>query len=220
MSYPEIGFVLCNGVTGGGIALATGAALSAKTLGLNRVALSFFGDGATSQGTFHESLNLAKLWNLPVVFFLENNLYGQWTHISRAAAGHANLWQRAHPYGITATCIDGMDVLEVRTAVAEAAARARDDGEPTLIEARTYRFGGHSKSDVNTRIYRPADEEEHWRQRDPIVSLRRHLLLEGLESEETLTSIDEEVARQIEEIAETVQQDPVPDRIETEMYAP
>jgi len=198
MSAPELGFLGTNGITAGGIPLATGAALSAKCQDAGRVVVCCFGDGATSQGTFHESLNMASLWKLPVLFFCENNGYAMSTPVSKTVAG-GNLCRRAAAYAMPASSVNGMDVDTVRTAVAEALAYIRAGNGPAFIEARTYRFCGHSKSD--RLVYRTREEETEWHRRDPLKTFRARLVEAGLDKEadrvgsETAASLDAAVAR-------------------------
>ncbi len=197
-SHPPIGFIGTNGVTGGNIAIATGAALANLRLNTGRVVVSFFGDGACNQGLFHESLNMASLWSLPVVYFIENNLYAQWTHISRSTS-ETDLSTRAAAYGMRGVAVDGMDPLAVSAVTGVAVANARKGKGPTLIEARTYRFGGHSKSDIKTAVYRPEEEESFWRTRDPIAGFKSYLLDPSLSTEETLSQVEAEASRRIDE---------------------
>jgi len=164
-----VGHLGSNGITGGGIPIGTGAALSAQMRGSGQVVVIFFGDGAANQGTFHESLNLAALWHLPAVYVCENNLYAMSTPI-REACAIDHLAERATAYGMPGARVDGMDVLAVATAVHAAAERARAGRGPSLIECETYRFLGHSKSDQ--RVYRSREEEAAWRARDPITGWR------------------------------------------------
>jgi acetoin:2,6-dichlorophenolindophenol oxidoreductase subunit alpha len=173
----DIGFLGTNGITGGGLPIATGAALAAKYHGEGRVVLCFFGDGASNQGTFHESLNMAAIWSLPIVFLCENNLYGMSTHVNKVMkVKHVS--DRASAYGMPGVMTDGMDVHKVQTVTLEAVERARKGEGPTLIEAKTYRYHGHSKSD--RRIYRTREEEARWRQRDPIPVLAASLASRGV----------------------------------------
>ena len=220
VSYPAIGFIGTNGITGGNIPVATGAALAAARLGTGRVVGCFFGDGAANQGTFHEALNMAALWRLPVVYVLENNLYAQWTSVRRSSAV-PDLVVRAASYGIPGVAVDGMDVGAVYNAAREAVERARSGGGPTLVEARTYRLTGHSKSDVKTTLYRPEEEEAYWRARDPIPTFRRHLLETGVATEDTLQRVEREVARRVEEAVAFALQAPVehPERALGGVYA-
>ena len=211
MSYPPIGFIGTNGITGGNIPVATGAALTAKRLNTGRVIITFFGDGAGNQGTFHESLNMASLWRLPIVYFLENNLYAQWTSVHRSTAV-PELSVRAVGYGMPGVTIDGMDVGAVHDATAKAVELARNGGGPTLIEARTYRFTGHSKSDAKTTLYRPEEEEVEWKSRDPIPVFRNYLLRAGMATEGVeLKEIEDQVQKQVEEATEFALQAPVAD---------
>ncbi|HUT36674.1 MAG TPA: thiamine pyrophosphate-dependent dehydrogenase E1 component subunit alpha [Planctomycetota bacterium] len=191
----EHGFLGTNGITGGGIPIATGAALAAKLRRTGQVVLSFFGDGATNQGTFHESLNMAAIWRLPVVYVCENNLYAMSTAI-RDAAAVERLAVRATAYGMPGATIDGNDVLEVREAVARAADRARSGGGPCLLECTTYRHHGHSKSDA--REYRTREEEECWLALDPILRSERRLLGAGELTPEALKRLDAEVSAEVD----------------------
>lgn len=175
----ELGFLGTNGITGGGLPVATGAALSAKLRGTRQVVLSFFGDGAANQGTFHESLNMAAVWQLPIVFVCENNGYAMWTPAARVTSV-ADISGRAAGYGIPGVTVDGMDPLAVRDAMRAALERARDGGGPTLLEAKTYRFCGHSKSD-NGSTYRSREEVAAWRERDPLATWRSQLVASGAE---------------------------------------
>jgi TPP-dependent pyruvate/acetoin dehydrogenase alpha subunit len=169
------GLIGCFGIVGGSIAAATGAALSAKREG--RVALAFFGDGATNQGYFHECLNFAAVGSLPVVLVCENNLYGEFTPMAQATAG-GDIAGRAGSFGVPGVPVDGNDLWAVYEAAAEAIERARGGGGPTLLECRTYRHYGHSKGDPAT--YRPRDEVERWMARDPLTIARERLLAEGV----------------------------------------
>jgi len=147
----SIGHLGSNGITGGQIPIATGAALAIKMQGKEQVVLCFFGDGATNEGVFHESLNMGAVWKLPVVYICENNLYAMSTPVSNAFA-IKDIATRATAYGMPGHIVDGMDVVDVKRVVDEAVNRARDGRGPTLVECKTYRFLGHSRSD--TRAYR------------------------------------------------------------------
>jgi TPP-dependent pyruvate/acetoin dehydrogenase alpha subunit len=171
-----VGHLGSNGITGGGIAIGTGAALSAQMRQSGQVVVVFFGDGAVNQGIFHESLNLAGLWRLPVVYVCENNLYAMSTPI-REACAIEHIADRAAAYAMPGVRVDGMDVQLVAAAVQGAADRARAGHGPTLIECKTYRFLGHSKSDQ--RVYRTREEEALWRERDPIALFRAAALEHG-----------------------------------------
>jgi TPP-dependent pyruvate/acetoin dehydrogenase alpha subunit len=165
-----------NGIVAGGIPIAVGAGLALKLQGTDRVALSFFGDGATSEGAFHESVNLAAIWDLPVVFVCENNHYGMSMSVEEVSRLE-RVADRAAGYAIPGGTVDGNDVQEVYEAVAQAVAHARAGQGPTLIEAVTYRWKGHSKSDQN--LYRTREEIESWRQRDPIDRFEQAVLEAG-----------------------------------------
>jgi len=205
MTAPEIGFLGTNGITGGGIPIATGAALSAKMLRPGTAIVCFFGDGATSQGTFHESLNMASLWRLPVLYVCENNGYAMSTPVGRTVAG-GDLLRRASAYAITVERVDGMDVEAVETAALRLLEGARAGGGPAFMEAVTYRFCGHSKSDRLT--YRTREEETRWRERDPVRTLRRRLEEAGLAAE--AESVAAEVKRRVEEAERLATESPAP----------
>lgn len=177
-----LNFLGTNGITGGGIPIATGAGLSIKLSGEDRVAVCFFGEGASNQGTFHESLNMASVWKLPVLYVCENNMYAMSTWFARISASD-DVAARAGAYGIESAIVDGMDALKVAEIAAKVAGRVRAGSGPALIEAKTYRFCGHSKSDPRT--YRTRDEEEMWRAKDPIKKLEEAVagLLTGSEIE-------------------------------------
>jgi len=203
----EIGFLGSNGITGGGLPVGTGAALALKLQQKDGVVVVFFGDGAANQGSFHESLNLGALWDLPVVYICENNLYSMFTHISESTSV-SDIAVRAAGYGMPGVTVDGNDVFEVLEATEQAVARARAGEGPSLIECKTYRQLGHSKSDK--REYRTRDEEREWEARDPIQSYRAHLLDNGLAREDELSAIDEEVAREMEEAIKFAEESPLP----------
>jgi pyruvate dehydrogenase E1 component alpha subunit len=192
----EKGMLGANGIVGGGIPLACGAALTAKTLGTGGVAVCFFGDGAANQGTFHEGLNLAAIWNLPVVFVCENNGYAESTPVRYHCAA-SDIANRAGAYEIPGVVVDGLDVFAVYEAAAEAIARARRGDGPSLLEAKTYRFYGHFQGDQVT--YRTTDELELYKQRDPIAALRKAIIDRDIASADELDAIDTRVTRQLDE---------------------
>lgn len=184
-------------IVGSGLPVATGAALGAKLQGSDRVTLCFFGDGASSQGTFHESLNLASLWQLPVVYVCENNGYGEMTATAKAVSIE-NIADRAAGYNMPGVTVDGQRVLEVYAAVLEAVERARSGGGPSLVETKTYRFDNHAIG-LPIENYRPAEEVQEWRlNRDPLELFRAELTERGFDPVR-LKELDEEVAAQIEE---------------------
>ncbi|WP_314063749.1 thiamine pyrophosphate-dependent dehydrogenase E1 component subunit alpha [uncultured Vagococcus sp.] len=178
----ETGNLGANGIVGGGYPIATGAALTAKMKGQDRVALCYAGDGSTNEGSFHESINLGAIWQLPVVYFIENNQYGMSGSIKKMARVD-KLSDRAIAYGIQGVTIDGNNVIDVIDATYEAVEKARRGGGPTIIEALTYRWKGHSKSDA--KKYRTKEEEERWRkQRDPIKLAKERFIEAGILTEE------------------------------------
>ncbi|QNN53862.1 thiamine pyrophosphate-dependent dehydrogenase E1 component subunit alpha [Nocardioides mesophilus] len=166
-----------NGIVAGGIPIAAGAALGYRMQGLDRVVVSFFGDGAANEGAFHEAVNLAAIWKLPVVFLCENNKYGMSFSTEKSFAIE-NISERALGYGIPGVTVDGNDVEVVHATVSEAVDRARSGGGPTLVEAVTYRWKGHSKSDKN--LYRTKEEIAQWRERDPILRFEAVVLERGV----------------------------------------
>ncbi len=185
------GFLGGYAIVGGMMPIAVGLGLGAKHLGNNRVTLCFFGDGAVNEGEFHESLNLAALWNLPVVFLCENNGYGMGSPIQDTFAG-TDIFRFAPVYGMnTPGQIDGMDVFEVMDATKEAVDHARKGRGPTFIEAKTYRFRGHSMADP--MVYRKKTEEEEWRNKGPIIRMKDHMEELGLLDEAEMQALEAEV---------------------------
>ena len=189
----EHGLVGCYGIVGGSIAAATGAALSAKRQG--RVAVAFFGDGATNQAYFHECLNFAVVHALPVVFVCENNFYGEFTPMQKVTGGR-DIAARGSAYGIRSALVDGNDLWAVEAAAREAVGRARGEHTPTLLECQTYRHYGHSKSDPAT--YRPKEEVERWLERDPLKLTRERLVEMGADVEAAERSAREAMDRATE----------------------
>ncbi|MFQ5820643.1 MAG: pyruvate dehydrogenase (acetyl-transferring) E1 component subunit alpha [Candidatus Heimdallarchaeota archaeon] len=200
------------GVVGGGIPIAVGAALSAKLRKTDQVVACFFGDGASNQGTFHESLNMAALWKLPVVFVCENNLYAMGTRISKATSIN-NIAIRATGYGMPGVTADGNDVIDVYKAAREAVARARTGEGPTLIEAKTYRHKGHSRFDPAK--YRPNGELNEWLEKDPIERMKRILFEEKILSESEYKQLREEITEAVEAAAKFAIESPFPAPEET-----
>jgi TPP-dependent pyruvate/acetoin dehydrogenase alpha subunit len=194
-------------IVGGGLPVAAGLALAAKRLGTDGVAVSFFGDGAANEGAFHEALNMAALWNLPVVFVCENNLYAASTPLATAFKIQ-NIAERAAAYGMPGEVVDGMDVLAVYAAAGRAIAHARAGGGPTLLECKTYRFCGHSRSDPRT--YRAKEEEAEWARLDPILRLGDQLVTTGLATAETLAGIEQGVAAEIDDAVAFAEASPSP----------
>lgn len=192
----DLGILGANGIVAGGIPMAVGAAMAFQMRREPRLALVFFGDGAVNEGAFHEGANLAGLWKLPVIFFCENNLYGEGTPQHKQAP-IADLSRRAEGYGFSGVIVDGNDVLAVYEATRKAAERARAGGGPTFIEGKTYRHRGHYEGDP--MVYRTREELELWKQRDPITHFRYHLLDNGLASEADLDAIAEAIKQELDE---------------------
>lgn len=190
------GMLGANGIVGGGCPLACGAGLTAKLRGTGSVAVCFFGDGAANQGTFHESLNLAAIWKLPVVFVCENNGYAEATTFGYHCAVD-DVATRASGYNVPGVVVDGLDVLAMFETAGEALARARSGDGPTLIEAKTYRFYGHEEGDTAT--YRTPEEVEAFRARDPLTALGGYLASQGIASDDDLKAIRERADRRVAE---------------------
>ncbi len=206
----SLGIIGTNGIVGGGIPIAVGAAWSAKQLGQDLVAVAFFGDGASNQGVLLESMNLAQIWQLPVVFVCEANGYSEWTATEKLTAGR--IADRGVALGIPGHQIDGNDVLEVRAVTDAAVARARAGEGPTLIEARTMRWHGHNEGEeAFSGDYRPADELSSWRELDPIASFRARLMAWQTHSAEALEAIWTEEGERVEAAVAFAESSPLPD---------
>ena len=210
----SIGFLGSNGITAGGLPIATGAALSAQMRGTDQVVVCFFGEGGANQGTFHESINMAAIWRLPVIFICENNHYAMSTRFDEAFAT-PNIATRAAGYGIAGEVVDGTDYFAIKEAIEGAAQRARRGKGPTLIEAKVYRYYGHSKSDKCE--YRTREEEAEWRLKDPIGKLQTAM---GL-SNDDYALILQEIDAQVEHAVEFARESPEPqvEEWESEMFA-
>ena len=205
----ERGMLGANGIVGGGIPLAAGAALSAKVLKTGAVAVSFFGDGATNEGTFHETLNMAAIWKLPVLFVIENNGYGEATPVEYHVAVK-DLAVRAQAYGMPGVVADGMDFFDVFEKAGEAIARARRGDGPTLIECKTYRYFGHYVGDPLT--YRTKEEAEQVRTtRDPLDLFEQRVTRDGRLAAAELRRMDDEVAAAVAAAVRFAEQSPDPD---------
>jgi len=204
---PSKGNLGANGVVGGGIPIAVGAALAVKRRRTGAVVVCFFGDGANNEGAFHESLNMASLWKLPVVFACENNQYGMSTSVKRATAVK-DIAQRAAAYAMPGVIVDGNNFAEVAEASFQAVERARAGDGPSLIECKTYRIRGHSKSDRN--LYRTKEEIESWRKRDPIQFLEAELQALGLASGAEIEAIHAQVEDEIAKAIAFAEASPVP----------
>jgi pyruvate dehydrogenase E1 component alpha subunit len=214
----SVGMLGATAVVGAGIPIAVGAGLSAKLRKTDQVTACFFGEGASNQGTFHESLNMASTWKLPVIFVCENNLYAMGTRQS-TIMNIENVAERATAYGMRGTCVDGNDVLAVHEATIEAVGRARRGEGPTLIECKTYRHKGHSR--VDPAKYRPKDEVQSWLQRDPLINFKKYLTHEHLLSEAELLTLENEAAAKIEDAVKFALESsyPAPDEALEGVYA-
>lgn len=205
----DVGELGANGIVGGGIPHAVGAALAFKLAGVDRVAVSFFGDGASNQQNFHEGINLAAIWKLPVIFVCENNLYQISLPYSKQQT-IKSVAERGKAYGIPGVEVDGQDVLAVYEVAKEAIERARRGEGPTLIEARTYRFKGHFEGDP--QIYRSKEEIEWWvKNKDPIKLFEDKLLSKGIVTKEELKSIEEKIRKLVDEAVKYAEESPWPD---------
>lgn len=204
----SLGFLGSNGITGGMIPVATGAALTQKLTRSGKVVLCFFSDGACGQGYFHEGVNMGAIWDLPIVYLLENNAYAMSTPASQSTRLE-QLSDRASSYGIPGVTVDGNDYFALREATAAAVDRARQGLGPTLIEAKTYRCCGHSKSDQ--REYCPLGELEHWQERDPIMVMRQALGERGVLSDAQADEVAGAVEAELEQAISFARTSPEPD---------
>jgi TPP-dependent pyruvate/acetoin dehydrogenase alpha subunit len=205
---PNLGILGANGIVGAGIPIATGAALSAKLRKTDQVTMCFFGDGATNQGTFHEAINLASAFDLPIVYICENNLYAVGTRQSQVRKIE-DIADRGAAYGIPGLAIDGNDVVTVYEAAQEAVNRARAGEGPTLIECKTYRWRTHFEGEPDT--YRPPEEVQAWMKREPIAPYRNQLIKSGVLSEVEANEIEAAVLREIDEAVEFGRTSPAPE---------
>jgi len=214
----RVGMLGANGIVGGGLPIATGAALASQMRGTGQVAVGFMGDAAANEGSFHESLNMAAVWKLPVVFVIENNLYG-YSVKSRDAFPTDDIAIRASAYGLPGEIVDGQDVLAVYKHSVKAVARARRGEGPSVLECKTYRYKGHARFDP--AAYRPKEEEEAWKKRDPIKLWALALTQAGIASEEELKSIHTSVRKEVDAAVEFANQStsPAPDSSLSLIYA-
>ncbi len=195
------------GVVGGGLGTAVGAALSIKMRATDQIVLCFFGDGAANMGIFHEALNLAAIWELPVVFVCENNQYAM-SMPAEEAFPIEDIADRACAYNIPGVVVDGNDVLAVHKTVLEAVDRARSGKGPTLVECKTYRWRGHSKSDAER--YRTREEVQRWKENDPLARFKEYLVREGVLTEEQAQTLEQEAAKLVEEAVDFAESSPEP----------
>jgi pyruvate dehydrogenase E1 component alpha subunit len=205
-------------IVGAHMPIAAGAAWAAKERGTGQVAVCFFGDGTTNIGTFHEALNMAVVWELPVVFVCENNLYMEYTPIGLVTAVEHPAADRAAAYGLESIVVDGNDADEMHAVAVRTVEQARSGGGPSLVEAKTYRHGGHSRADPAK--YRPADEVEAWLARDPIPAYRERLLADGVMAD-VLDEIEAEALAAVDRATEEAKAGPTPDpaSLETELWS-
>ena len=209
-----------HGIVGGHISVAAGVAFGIKYRGGDQVCACFFGEAAVNIGAFHEALNMASVWKLPVIFICENNRYGMGTAFERVAAV-TDVVEHACSYDMAAEMVNGMDVLEVQAATQRAVARARRGGHPTLLEVRTYRFMGHSMSDPLHGVYRTKEEVEEQKKRDPIAQLAERLKVDGVMDQQALEALDAEVHAEVEASLRFAEEspDPSPDQLTADVLA-
>jgi pyruvate dehydrogenase E1 component alpha subunit len=216
----SLGFLGGHGIVGSHIPIAAGAAFAIKYRGGDQVSVCFFGEAAANIGAFHETLNMASLWELPAIFICENNGYGMGTAVARASAVR-NLAVRGSAYDMPAEEVDGQDVLVVREAMDRAVERARKESQPTLLEIRTYRYVGHSMSDAAHGTYRTKDEVEEYRRRDPIKVLAERMRSAGALDDAGWDALDAEVKAEVEDAYAFAESSPDPDpsELHTNVYA-
>ncbi|MBD1381743.1 pyruvate dehydrogenase (acetyl-transferring) E1 component subunit alpha [Metabacillus arenae] len=214
----EKGNLGANGIVGGGIPLAVGAALTSKLKKEGYVVLCFFGDGATNEGSFHEALNMAAIWDLPVVFICENNQYGMSGPVKEMTKIE-NIADRAIAYGMPGEVVDGNDMIEIMSTVDKAVVNARQGNGPSLIEMKTYRWKGHSKSDA--KKYRTREEETEWRKKDGIKRFKEVLIEAGVLTEEEAKKLQDQAKQEIEDAVEFAENSPEPsiDTLLEDVYA-
>jgi len=205
----NVNFLGGHGIVGAHVPLATGVGFAIKYRGGDQVCICFMGESVVNTGAFHEALNMAGLWKLPVVYIIENNRYGMGTALERASAVH-DVYERGAAYNMPRSQCDGQDVFAMRKAVQEAVDRARKESTPTLLEARTYRFMGHSMSDAVSGTYRTKAELEEWQKRDPIVLLRMQMQEKGELTEDALKKLDDAIKAEVQEAIDFAEKSPEP----------
>ena len=212
------GMLGTNGIVAGSVPLAVGAALTSSIKGTGQVAVAFFGDGGANQGVLHESMNLASVWKLPVIFLCENNLYAESTPVEYALSIE-NVADRGAAYNMPGLVVDGMDLFAVYEAAGQAVERARSGQGPSLLECKTYRYYGHTVFD-NPRTYRTEEEEAHWRSRDPLILFRTRVLEEGTLKQEELDDIDRTMEQLIRDAIKFADESPLPpaEEVYTDVY--
>lgn len=216
----EKGFFGGWGIVGGHTPLGAGLAFAAKYRREDRVTLCYLGDGAANAGVFFESLNMAGLWDLPVIFIIENNEFAMGTRLEYHAAD-TELWKRGLPFGIKSERVDGMDVLQVQEDAKRIVDYVRKEGKPYLVEVMNYRFAGHGAADNDRQLYRTKEEEQENEKRDPIARLAKYMIDNKYTNEEQLEAVDEEISNQVEEIYEKADASPFPslDQVYSDVYS-
>lgn len=204
----SVGVLGANGIVGGGIPIAVGAGLTCKIRKAGNIAVSFFGDGASNEGAFHESLNMASIWNLPVIFVCENNLYGFSTHYRRVT-NIENIADRASAYGLEGIVANGNDVMDVYHKAASAAEKIRNGGAPVLLECKTYRHMGHARFEKPT--YRTREEVDEWKKSDPLLQHKEYLIANKLLSIESIDAIEADIVKEIENAVAFAESSPSPE---------
>lgn len=218
----SLGILGANGIVGAGLPIAAGAGITSQVLDEDSVTICFFGDGASNRGTFHEAINMASVWNLPVVFVCENNMYAismpQYRADGRKGQNIKDVSDRAVAYGISGVTVDGNDVMAVREAVVEAVKKARSGGGPSLVECKTYRHRGHFEGDPT--VYRSDEELEQWKKKDPINRYKKVLEDQEILDEDGFNELREKVRGQIDEALQFAQDSPEPDpsEVTTDVY--
>ena len=207
ISDASVGILGANGIVGGGIPIATGAALGCQYLKEGRIVVSFFGDGASDEGSFHESLNLASIWKLPVIYVCENNLYAE-TNPLNMHLNVENIAGRARAYNIPGIIVDGMDVIDVYNKINKVASDIRNGDGPVLVEAKTYRYRGHYEGDPE--VYRTKEEINEWKKKDPIIKLEEKIIKEKILTLSEIENIKKVVQNEIEEAIEFGRKSPEP----------
>jgi pyruvate dehydrogenase E1 component alpha subunit len=217
---PATGNLGANAIVAGSVGIATGAALSAKRLGTDRVAVCFFGEGALGQGVLYEVMNAAQLWTLPVIYVCENNLYTEYTHYTETTAG--DIPARAAAFGLQAETVDGQDMRAVYATAGRLVERARRGSGPSFLLCNTYRYTGHHVGDINREYYRSKEEEKHWKtERDPIKLLADWLIEQGLSDSAQFSLIQSEVESEMKKAVEFAVAAPYPGvaEVEQDVYA-
>jgi len=214
---PDTGNLGANAIVGGSAGIATGAAFSAKQLGNGRVAVCFFGEGALAQGLFYETMNMAQLWKLPVIYVCENNMYNEYTHYSESTAGE--LVDRAKAFNIHTEIVDGQNIKEVYEISQKLVERGRNGEGPSFLQADTYRYYGHHVGDINRAYYRSKKEEEEWKSnKDPLMLLEKWLLELGVVNQNIFKEINKDVIKEIEAGVEFAINSPYPDLDEVDQH--